>query len=347
MKFRHLSSICFPLFLLLILISASVFSLPRLAVEQELNCITCHLNPGGGGMRNEFGNYTTALNELTLQSTKKLLIKKYRPPRLSDNATFGFDSRYLLLEDGTLFRMQTDFYLALEPLDDFYYYFRFSENGISEQYALFGFKKFKYYFKAGRFSPEYGLGQADHKSFVRERTGHGSNVYLDGIEVGGEFGGFSISSQFFNPLNQGLFYTQISKPGKLWHFSYLAGASLRISEEEAGSYRTFQPSKGLFGGVSYDRFTLMGEIDWVGKDADTLITYLSLTSRVVYGAYLIGEYNFFEPDRHSDTFNDEFYRLSFELFPIPFVEIRPSYTRYTGGALKGEDSYFVQFHIGY
>lgn len=350
MLMRHF---LWPLVGLAVLAGSSVISFPRFSVEQSVPCGECHLNPNGGGMRNEFGNYAVALNELCLPGSKAASIKRYRKPRLSESLTFGFDSRYLLMDNGWVFNMQNDLFLAAEPLKDVYYHLRIGASGgvddarVSESYALMFFSERKFYFKGGRFYPAYGLRQSDHKSFVRERTGHTSNTYLDGFSVGGNLAGFSGSLEFFQPGNRGVYVAHLSKVGFFDRFGYLGGLSLRLSEERGGSNGSFPAARSLFGGLSFDRYTLMGEVDLLGKASDTLVVYANFTTRLEYGLYLIGEYNFYDGDRDLATGADEFYRLSIELYPFSFVQLRPSYTYYSEGPRDGEDDYFLQLHIGY
>lgn len=336
-----------PLIALLILSSASLYSLPRLATEHAEACKTCHVNPNGGGARTEYGNHSVAFNELCLPQTKKLVEKKFRKPRLSESLLIGFDTRHLILESGRIFRMQTDVYVTVEPIEDFFYSFRFWEDGINENYALLYFDKQKYYLKLGRFAPAYGLRIADHKTYVRENLGFGSNFYLDGISIGAELKGINLVGEIFNPNERMVGSLHIFRPGFLDPISYLLGISLRMSETVNGSNGAFPHTRALFGGLSYNRFTLMGEIDLAGKSNDSLLTYIGLTSRIEYGLYLIAEYNYFDPNLNSKSGTEENLRLSLELYPFPFFQLRPSYTYYTGGPLKGEDNFFLMVHFGY
>ena len=336
-----------PVLVLFLIMAATLQSLPRLAAEQSLACKTCHINPNGGGARTEFGNHAVAFHELTLQKTKKYFEKKYRSPRISESVLAGFDYRYLVLEGGRVFRMQTDAYLTFEPYQDLMYHLRFWEFGANENYMLLYLKQQKYYLKVGRFYPAYGLRMADHKTFVRDSLGLGSNVYLDGVSVGAEIGGSNIAVEFFNPNQRFVAAFHIFRTGYYKSLSFLAGFSARISEQQNGSNGAFPHTKGIFGGLSYDRFTLLGELDLAGKANDSLLVYAGLTTRIIYGLYLIAEYNFFDNDRDLASEVNEFLRFSLEFYPIPFVQFRPSYTYYTSGPLDGEDNFFLQFHVGY
>lgn len=333
---------------LVVSLAVGVQSLPRLAAEQSLACRTCHVNPTGGGMRTEFGNYAVALNELCLPQTKEYFASQAISPRIAPALLVGFDSRYLVQDEGNLFRMQTDFYTDLNPLKNLHYQLRFSEGGISESYALAYFADQKYFVKTGRFAPAFGLKNSDHKAFVRERSGNGSNVYLDGISFGVDFTGTgNLMVESFNVGGQSVFGVHAYGTRYLAPVSILAGGSLRYSEKVNGSDGQFPQAGSVFAGLSYGRYTLMGELDLIGRSRDTLITYVNLTTRLEYGLYLIGEYNFFDGDRSFKSGVDEFYRLSVEIFPMPFVELRPSYTNYTRGYREGTDDFWLMVHVGY
>ena len=340
---RKSLSILLPLFIL----AATAVSLPRLAVKYATNCSMCHVNPTGGGMRNEFGNYSVAFNELTLQSTKKVLKDKYKSPRLSEAVTIGFDSRHLIFDDFTAFRMQTDFFVAVEPLKDLFYQVRFSADGINENYGLFQINGGRHFIKAGRFYPAFGLRPVDHTAYVRERSGHPSRFYLDGVSLGTTVSSFTLTGEIFDRNSQAIYGLHLVKPFYIAPFSFFTGTSLRISEKQNNTNLGIPHAKAVFGGVSYDRFTLMGELDLVGERNDTLITYGNFTSRLTYGLFFIAEYNFFDGNRDRTDGVEEFVRLSTEFYPVPFVQLRPSYTYHTRGPLKDEDDLFLQFPIGY
>ena len=54
--------------LLFILFISSLFALPRFSVEESSSCMNCHINPTGGGMRNDHGTNVYNLDELTLRN---------------------------------------------------------------------------------------------------------------------------------------------------------------------------------------------------------------------------------------------------------------------------------------
>lgn len=347
MKLRHVVITLIGVGLFSFSIISTVNSLPRLAVEHATACKSCHISPGGGGMRTEFGNHAVAFSERTLPQTQKHLAGKYRSPRVSESLTIGFDARYLILDDWRIFRMQTDFFVNFEPMENFNYQIRFWENGVIENYALVFIGDQKFWLKAGRFAPTFGLKNADHKSFNRERVGYGSNVYLDGLSLGADLNGLVLSAELFNPNDRATGNLNLIKTGYLAPVSYMYGGSIRFSEEVDGKTGPFRPAKSLFAGLAYDRFSLLGELDLVGENSDTLIFYSSLTGRIEYGLHLLAEYNFFDGNRDLADEVEAYFRFSVEFFPIPFVQLRPSYTRYTRGPLVGENNFFFQLYMGY
>lgn len=345
-----------------LLMAVTAVSFPRFAAEHGEACKSCHVNPNGGGARTEYGISTTAFNELCLPQTKKLVAKKYVNPRIGNALIVGFDNRNLVFDDGRIFRMQTDLFLTVEPLKNLFYHVRIGEfSGIGdvyESYALLTLKDTKYWFKIGRFYPAFGLHNEDHNSFNRARINLAPLNYLDGISVGGEFYGVNVSAEVFNQsqfgdvgsYQQGIYGLHLYRAGSINpKMGYLAGASARFSEAKGGTNGQFPIAQAFFGGLNYDRFTALGELDFAGKTSDTIITYASLTTRIEYGLYLVGEYNHFNGNRNGAADIDEFYRLGLQIYPLPYIQFVPTFTRYTQTppAGKGRNEFFLMVHFGY
>ncbi|MEK7774648.1 MAG: hypothetical protein AAB305_02040 [Candidatus Zixiibacteriota bacterium] len=339
-----------PIIALFILAGSSVISFPNLSVEHSVACRECHISGAGGGARTEFGNYAVALNELTLEKTKKWAVEKYRKPRIAPSLLVGFDSRHLVLEDGTVFRMQSDLFVTFEPFEGLQYHTRLTENGARENYGQLLFCDNRFYVRAGRFAPAFGLKQADHQGFNRARTGNGTNIFLDGASIGGELYGVNVALESFNQFGQELTGIHAFRVGSIGSFGYLAGLSSRFSERMNGNYGLYPPAKSLFGGVSWNRFTLLGEGNLIGKYDDAVATYYAVHARIIWGLYAVGEYNFYDSDRRFKNGIEEWVRTSIDFYPVPFVQIRPSYTRYLRdftGTKDERDVVFLQFHVGY
>ena len=349
---RPLFYLITPITALALIVAASVYSFPRLSIEHGDACKSCHINPNGGGARTEYANFSVAFNELCLPQTKKLVASHYKKPRLGESVIIGFDSRHLLLDNGSVFNMQTDAFVTVQPLKNLSYHMRFSPSyGISENYALLYLYDQKYYIKAGHFYPAFGLRNEDHTAYDRTKTGNTPTLYLDGLSLGAELFGVNFAAELLDQSGQGAYGLHAYRAGSLSSLGYLVGASWRLPEDVSGSRPPFPHAKALFGGLSYDRFTAMGEYDAIGSDGHERAAYANLTTRLEYGCYLVAEYNFYNPNRLTSDSTREFRRFSLELYPLPFVQLRPSYTVYSDAVdnkLTGKkNQFFLQMHFGY
>ena len=44
----------------------TLLALPRFAIQNGTNCISCHINPTGGALRNDYGTNIVSIDELPL-----------------------------------------------------------------------------------------------------------------------------------------------------------------------------------------------------------------------------------------------------------------------------------------
>ncbi|MCC6963543.1 MAG: hypothetical protein IT585_09855 [candidate division Zixibacteria bacterium] len=331
-----------------VLTSISLYSLPRLAAEHATPCVSCHINPNGGGMRNEFGNFAVAYNERCLQATKEWLGPNKLRPRLSDNVTFGLDYRALYIESGRTLQMQADLYLAVELLKHVSYNLTLGQSNVRDSYLLLKFKDEHYWIKAGRFYPAFGLRDPDHNAYVRTVPLLAPELTVDGLSIGGNFlNGSNITLEFYAQEGQRVLTFHSFRAGAVGPVGFLTGVSWRQSEELPDGYRFNPIAKSAFGGLSYGRLTALGEVGAVGKGNEQRTAYGQLAARIMYGLHVLAEYNFHDPDWHVKSGTNEFWRLSIECFPIPFVEVRPAATIIGAGPRKNQVDYFIQFHVTY
>ena len=93
-----------------------LFSLPSYALEEGTNCMSCHVNPTGGGMRNDYGSNIYALDELPL----KRWIDKGKDDwdgYITNHIQVGGDFRMQMYDNGDstkVFPMQADMYADLK-----------------------------------------------------------------------------------------------------------------------------------------------------------------------------------------------------------------------------------------
>ena len=98
--------------MILIIIFGLVFSLPRFSVEQGASCMSCHINPTGSGMRNDYGSSIYTLDELPLERWTNKGDEDWNG-FINDNIQLGGDFRIQLFNDGNntrVFPMQADLY---------------------------------------------------------------------------------------------------------------------------------------------------------------------------------------------------------------------------------------------
>ena len=94
------------------LFNCFLFSLPVYSVQEATNCMSCHVNPTGGGMRNDYGSNVYALDVLPLERW----IDKGKDDwdgYLTEHIQIGGDFRIQMFNNGDstkVFPMQADIY---------------------------------------------------------------------------------------------------------------------------------------------------------------------------------------------------------------------------------------------
>jgi hypothetical protein len=166
----------------------SAEALPLYASRQGATCVTCHVDPNGGGIRNEFGfAYLRNRHSVERESRwEKLTVD----PKLNDWITLGLDLRVMYyashvnngptLGTSTFFPMQGQVNIAVMPHE---HLTLVASHGLvvdqpgappgyvaREIYGMFDGLPGDLYARVGRFRIPFGLRQDDHTSFVRAPT---------------------------------------------------------------------------------------------------------------------------------------------------------------------------------
>ena len=97
-----------------------LIALPRFALEQGSSCMNCHVNPSGGGMRNDYGSNIYSLDELPF---KRLIANADDSwdGYVTDHLQVGGDFRMQHFDNGDeskVFPMQFDLYANLKVSKD-------------------------------------------------------------------------------------------------------------------------------------------------------------------------------------------------------------------------------------
>ena len=326
-------------------------AMPLYASREGATCISCHIDPNGGGIRNEFG-FNYGKNRHSIEEEEKWA--KYTVnPQLNDWIRLGLDARFMYyashIQDGrtvapsTFFPMQGNLRVAISPHDQLTIV---GSQGIvvdvpgfpapyvaREIYGLIQGLPKNIYIQAGRFRLPFGLRQEDHTSFLRGFTFllYDSQSEDAGIEVGSVgpnwFGQFSFT-------NGGPPFAENAQTvaGKL-------GRASKTFQAAVSGYHRFSEPFGVtvnrwsvYGSATRGPVTLLGEygggttksgLGTVNTDA----FFGEVDYRVSRGVNLRGKYDWLEPDKES---GDNVSRIVGEVdwAPMPFTEIKLSYRAY-------------------
>lgn len=325
----------------------SLSAIPRFAVKEGASCNTCHVNPTGGAMRNDYGILITSADELPMPKTASLLAFDDLG-QLTDHLRIGADLRMQAItdsEESAVFPMQTDLYAYLDLKAMGGVYVESEALRKNSEYWWNVFLPFlNSYVKVGRTRPVYGLTLDDHTSFIRggniQRT-HGLlkeglpfsplRPPVNTMEIGiyrsdflvtaslsnGFLGGEAAEVAFLGPTPNRTTAVRLEYSGGIEDFSGMAGASY-LSEGET-------EIAGIFGGLSTGRLTWSGEADlatgWIG-DMSTVASYSEIAWTLRQGIHLIAKYDFIDEDIEFTENALSRFSLGLEVYPFSFLELK-------------------------
>jgi hypothetical protein len=364
--------------------ATSTYALPRFALLTGAKCSSCHVNPTGGQMRNEFG---------VGFSQEKLPLEALRDTeftfsgKVSDNISLGGDYRSQFIFDRqsstTAFQaMTTSIYGAAKLNRKLTLYFKqdLVNNewgpgtlGGPEVYGLLRFTP-SWYIKGGDFLPDYGWKLDDHTAYTRggdlgyiNATGHRGLLFVPnykdiGVETGGYIGDLYFNAGLFNGTgNSYKIYFEKDKAysGKLEYMGNLAGLNYRIGASGYG-YRSYHMG-GVTAGVGAGDLIVFGEMDWThgAYDGQTLVegintmaTFGEADFQAIPGIWLTGRFDMFDPlqgagDDPNGSPDNSVKRVTagLELFPLSFLEVRPQYRFAIETPSVDNDVALVQMHV--
>lgn len=356
------------------------YPLPRFALRYNDKCSNCHFNPTGGLVRNEDG-FTFGRNIVSMFSSsgKEVPIS----PRLSNNVTFGFDYRTQFLFSGEKKRgdfqdMSGAVYLNVAMSEDINLITRYDfVQSIWEGYAVAGLFKNQAYIKAGSFVPDFGIHLDDHTAYTRGGDfgllfaggairGLLFNPFytVTGVEFGASINksigitasiGKNKASTIFN--SDPVFTSRIAFTPDLGKLEILAGGSFSAAKtkyfDAASGEQDLLPSNlyGFFGGIGYERFTIMGEYDLASdylKRGTVSQTFMIETAyQLMVGLEAVMRYDRFIPDKNITGDYYSHLVMGFEFFPYSFIELRPQYRINMHDPLEKSNSFVMQLHFYY
>jgi hypothetical protein len=316
---------------------------PYLAVQEGYKCNVCHVNPTGGGLRNEFGiTYAKVLMPAeTLDGPLDAWTGK-----ITDNLRIGGDLR----EDWTRvtapntpssqsfslqqFRLYGDLTLIPDRLG-IYVDEQIAPGGAQneEAYIRYGSTTQGFYIKGGQFYLPFGWRLQDQTAFVREVTGINMTTPDKGVELGYEHQSWSAQFDVTNgAANSGTgsgyqVTTQVVYTKPIWRLG-LAGS---FTQSDLGDRRV----GGLFAGLKTGPVAWLAETDLLHDDSfpggRTLAVGLLEADWLIrrgHNLKLTAEYS--DPDRSVTEDQQTRYSIVYEYTPLPFLQLRAGYRHYFG-----------------
>lgn len=354
--------------ILALLRAAPAAAEPYLAVQEGYKCNVCHVNPTGGGLRNQFGvtyarvllpaeTLDNALDSWTGKITDRLRVGgDLRADWTRNTAPNTPSQQAFSLEQ---FRVYADVTLIPDRLG-IYADEQIAPNGSQneEAYVRYGTTTDGFYIKGGQFYLPFGWRLQDQTAFVREVTGISMTTPDKGVEVGYEHSAWSAQFDLTNGAGNnaasntaagststgnatsntstGNGYqvtTQVVYTKPIWRLG-IAGSS---TQSNAGDRRV----GGLFAGLKTGPIAWLAEGDIVHDDSlgRTLAAGLlegDWRIRKGHNLKLTAEYS--DPDRAVRNNQQTRYSILYEYTPLPFLQLRAGYRHYFGIPQNNEDN---------
>lgn len=349
------------LLLLVAMFPLSAEALPRFAVREGADCSQCHVDPSGGGMRNDYGRSVFEVVELPRPGA--VLPEDAAPmdARVNDTLALGADFR-LLYQDLTradadvprvhsFYLMEASPYVAADLSGFATLYlaptFSGSETVLFEAMGLVPIPAVDGYLKLGRFTPAYGWKLANHSTFIRKQLGFNVTRKEVGLELGlrpwdldfrlGVFNGVSDANEGDwdeNP-HKGLAlraaYRLKTRPVKLElgvSGYYNLGGNAPEDDPTGEETRLQDLRAGVFAGLGIGRLTWLGEADLQQIDDRTqpeavgrFASYQELSLLVARGVDVMATYELWDDETDASGNAVHRYGGGVEYFPWPFVEL--------------------------
>jgi hypothetical protein len=324
--------------LLAVLRAAPASAEPYLAVMTGYKCNVCHVNPTGGGLRNDFG--ITYAKVLLPAETVDNALDSWTG-KIGDRLRVGGDLR----TDWTRLTMpnspsqqsfsleQVRVYADLTLIPDrlgIYVDEQIAPGGSQneEAYVRYGNTTDGFYVKGGQFYLPFGWRLQDQTAFVRQVTGINMTTPDKGIELGYEHAAWSAQFDVTNGLanatsGSGFQVTsQVVYTKPIWRVG-IAGSS---TQSDAGN----RNMGGLFAGLKTGPIAWLAEGDIVrddsfpgGRTLDAALLEADIRIRQGHNLKLTAEYS--DPDRSVHNDQQTRYSIVYEYTPLPFLQVRAGY----------------------
>ncbi len=350
-------------FLFIIILTGTLWAVPRYALENGSSCILCHIDPSGGGLRNDYG-IAYGQDDLAAKLPKRLssytgiIIKHFQ---------IGGDVRFQSVSKKkgevpsglAIFPMQANFHIKTEVKKlTVLAELATLQSDYGVQFRLNG--KIGYV-KTGIGKPSFGLKLDDHTVFTRGgniRLIHGNHregmPFVPALKNAPflELGHYKGNTHYSFGMIKGYLYEKSeSSYGRLEHFFSNGSLNKMIG---ASFFRETTAAKdlqmvNLFGGLNRGNLSWMGEVTVAENLVSdrSIASYSELTWNVKKGYTILARIDFF--DESMIYTEDAIRRTTFGLnyVPLPLVDIKFQIrsTQLSGGVPSKGIEFLSQLHL--
>jgi len=365
---------------IMLAVSSTSNALPRFSSRMNLPCKSCHVNPSGGGMRNQFGQ-DFGREQLAVKQWQQEYGLEEFSTKISDFLSYGSDFRFLSFyqtrsnpdaSSTSFFPMQMDLYLNLAVSKKISLYLNpaFGPYNRLEAFVVAKVLPVSGYIKAGRFAPPHGLRLDDHTSFIRQATPFRNNTgQQSGVEFGFGPSPFRLMGAVTNGMSGDIdgglakaVFGKVEANGSLGPVNLLGGIS-SYNDASSGEKLNLQEAYGAV--TLWQRLTVIGTMERIQGNSPAMSVNSDRNQRNGVGAnlkqlalmveadYLLTDgvdfklmYDFFDPNTDVKGGSATRYSAGIEFIPVSGVEVRPL-LRYTEDTLlrRNITDLHVLFHI--
>ncbi|NJD31705.1 MAG: hypothetical protein FIB04_07445 [Gammaproteobacteria bacterium] len=343
------------------LLPGAVVAEPYLAVQQGYKCVACHVNPTGGGLRNDFG---IVFAENVMPARGLPTDAPQWTGRVGDFVRLGADLRTSWSRTEVPDQPaqqgwnldQTRVYLGVDVIPQKLMVLvdealAPGNAELKEAYVRYGDVQEGWYAKAGRFYLPFGWRLQDNGAFVRQVTGINMSTPDEGIEVGLEEPDWSAQLDITNGIanaGSGSGY-QVTGQAAWVNPRGRLGAAASFTQSDAGNRGVY----GVFGGLRTGPVAWLAEGDYI-RDAGFPEGSRSLIAALLEANWnfskgqnlkLTGEY--FDPDRTVAEDQKTRWSIVYEVTPLPFIQLRAGFRQYDGipqNSLDNRRLMFIELH---
>ncbi|MBL4910455.1 MAG: hypothetical protein JKX78_10650 [Alteromonadaceae bacterium] len=348
---------------ILLILSTNSSAEPYLAYKNNLKCMACHVNPNGGGLRNDFGR----IYGQQLLPSKAASYDTTTLAKLTQFLTLGANSRFNATfqqnENGdksqgfALSSTQIYLNIALPKTGLSFYLDQQVAPGTAINREAFVMYKFASgnFIKAGKLFLPYGLRIEDDSAFIRQSTGMNFDNSDNGVEFALDYSNTTIdffvangTSQASN--NDNKFLYGIRAEHLFSNFRVGTTAMLNDGDKQVQQYN-------IYGGAHFGDFTLLTEVDYLilsqanpfdQSDIKQLVGLAEVNYQWQRGINLKFTAEYFDSDLDVNENQQTRYSVVAEYTPFANIQLRLGYRQQDDIPQKPQqnnDLLFVQSHF--